>query len=101
MGGAHGCVRGGARRCAAAVLRGVARKRAREGDRRAGTRGWLAAGHCKDAYRVFRNTEGESDAMSLAVLLETSFSILSLFLHIHSDLQNLLEMFLVSFNISN
>ena len=47
----------------------------------------------KKAYQLSRDTEGESDATTLATLLEMSFSLfLSFFLTYHGDLHKLLEL---------
>ena len=48
----------------------------------------------KDAYRVSRDAEGESELTSLALLLEPCFSAPSLFLPMQSDLESLLDMLL-------
>ena len=48
----------------------------------------------KYAYQESQNAEGDSDALTLHKLLETSFRIFSLFLPIHGDLHKLLELLL-------
>jgi hypothetical protein len=48
----------------------------------------------KDVYRESRDAEGNSNPTTLHKLLEMSFMIFSLFLHIHSDLHKLLELLL-------
>ena len=71
------------------------RERARETGERAGPCGrrdgeWQ--GIDKDSYRFCRDEEGETESTTLAALLKTSFNAFSLFLPIHGDFHNLLEM---------
>ena len=49
-------------------------------------------GFGKEAYRLSQNVEEESDATTLAHLLETNFSTFSLLLPIQSVLRKLLEL---------
>ena len=49
----------------------------------------------KDAYRLSRDGEGGNEPMTLAHMMETSFTGFFLFLPIHNDLHNVFEILLL------
>jgi len=59
-----------------------------------GSRGWRTRGIGKDADRILWVAVWESEDRSLAHMLETSFTVFSLFVPIHNNLRKLLEMLL-------